>query len=187
MQPLIKTKKQIHLENSTNFLMNIEGIINANKRAKTVLTHALSGEPSHIVNTYPFVLPHLGKVDRWHQPYYILVAGLLAKYPQKVQPDKEIRQNFGTSYQQLFLIVQTQSTERKFSTLLNTDLVTINSPLANAVMHMKSKTVAIDYIQLLVDLLQWEHYDRYVQNDWARSFWNPRYESDLATENQINP
>jgi CRISPR type I-E-associated protein CasB/Cse2 len=56
--------------------------------------------------------------------------------------------------------------------LINTDSEAINTSLANVILQMKSKNISIDYVQLLVDLLQWSHYDRYIQDDWAMSFWS---------------
>jgi CRISPR system Cascade subunit CasB len=37
---------------------------------------------------------------------------------------------------------------------------------------MKSKKIAINYPQLVVDLCRWNHPDQYIQDKWARAFWN---------------
>jgi CRISPR type I-E-associated protein CasB/Cse2 len=186
MQATTKSKKQVHLENSTEFLIEIQKIIEKNPKAKAILRNALSLDPHHIQSTYWIVLPRLGKVDRWDQRFYILVAGLLAQYPQKIQADMEQRKNFGGSYRQLLNITGTGSTEQRFKTLISTDLV--DMPLVSAIRHMKAKDVSVDYIQLLTDILQWDHYDRFIQDAWARSFWgkSPEIEPIETTTELIN-
>lgn len=67
--------------------------------------------------------------------------------------------------------------ERRFSALLNCHADDLKPHLRHAVSRLKSKEVPINWRLLLRDVQQWSHEDRWVQREWARSFWAPRTES----------
>jgi CRISPR system Cascade subunit CasB len=165
---ITKSNKSPQLERAEKFLASLHKRIDKDNGAKAELKRALSGEERHIRNTYSLVLPYLGDVKEWQQDVWILVAALSAYYPQEIRVEQR---NFGASCRGLDISNDSGGADRRFRALLDTSLTDIRSPLINLVRQMKSKGVRIDYPQLLVDLLQWEHSNQYIQDRWARTFW----------------
>jgi CRISPR system Cascade subunit CasB len=163
------TKSQ-QLERAEKFLASLHKRIDKDSGAKAELKRALSGEERHIRNTYALVLPYLGDVKEWQQDVWILVAALSAYYPQEIRAEQR---DFGASCRGLGDSNDSGGADRRFRALLDTSLIDIRSPLTNLVRQMKSKGVRVDYPQLLIDLLRWEHSNQYIniQDKWARSFW----------------
>ncbi len=158
----------MQLERAEKFFVSLHKRIDKDSGAKAELKRALSGEEHHIRNTYSLVLPYLGEVEEWQQDVWILVAALSAYYPQEIRKEPK---NFGSSCLGLNLSNDSGGADRRFRALLDTSLTDIRSPLTNLVRQMKSKGIRVDYPQLLVDLLQWEHPNQYIQDRWARTFW----------------
>jgi CRISPR system Cascade subunit CasB len=162
------SKKTEQLERSNKFFKKLTRIFEQDSSAAADLRRALSGEERHLRNTYPIVLRHLGGIGERQQDTWIFVAALFAYYPQDI---RENQKNFGSSCRGLDPNNDSGGAERRFRALLDTPLADIRSPLTNLVRQMKAKKVHIDYPQLLVDLLQWEHPNQYIQDAWARTFW----------------
>ncbi len=165
---ITKTNK---LDREVQFLKLVHDRIKNDSGAKAGFKRALSGEPEHIRKIYPFVLAFLGGVSEWEQEHvWIPVACLSVYYPQDICEDGQ-RRNFGQSGQGLVKATTSEGADRRFRTLLDLSLEDLNSPLTALIRQMKSRGIAIDYPQLLSDLRQWEHPDRYIQDQWARTFW----------------
>jgi CRISPR system Cascade subunit CasB len=156
------------LERERKFLQAIEGTINKDNGAKADLKRSLSGEIKHIRSTYPIIFRYLGGIE-YNQDEWILVAGLFAYYPQKL--DRDSPKNFGSSSRGLALANKSEGADRRFRALLDTSIEDIRSPLIALIRQIKSKDIAIDYPQLLADLCRWEHPNEYIQDRWAKSFW----------------
>jgi CRISPR type I-E-associated protein CasB/Cse2 len=62
--------------------------------------------------------------------------------------------------------------ERRFIAVLGCSLAELPNNLRHMVGLLKSKSMAIDWAQLLADIRQWEDEGRQVQSDWARAFWS---------------
>jgi CRISPR system Cascade subunit CasB len=161
--------KSTQLEQAEKFLISLHQRISKDTGAKAELKRALSGEERHLRNIYHLVLPYLGDIE-WQQDVWIFVAALSTYYPQYIRSEQR---NFGFSCRNIDPTNDSKGTDRRFRALLDTSLTDIQSPLTNLVRQIKSKGVRIDYPQLLVDLLQWEHPSQYIniQDKWARSFW----------------
>jgi CRISPR system Cascade subunit CasB len=167
-----ETEKSKQLERAEKFFASLHLRIDKDSGAKAELKRALSGEERHIRNTYALVLPYLGDVKEWQQDVWILVAALSAYYPQEIRSEPR---NFGSSCWGLDNSNDSGGADRRFRALLDTSLTDIRSPLTNLVRQMKSKGIRVDYPQLLVDLLQWEHPNQYIQDRWARTFWGASF------------
>lgn len=61
--------------------------------------------------------------------------------------------------------------ERRFMSLLSSEVEELPDTLRQAVSLLKSKDVPINWRQLLRDILAWTHDDGYVQKQWGRAFW----------------
>jgi CRISPR system Cascade subunit CasB len=140
------------------------------------LRRAISGEAKHLRDVYSIVLTPLEysgikytQDNSYHQDEWIFVTCLFADYPQKLDQDGKF--NFGHSAGALAKATHSEGADRRFRALLDTSLEDLRSPLSALVRLMKSKGIAIDYPQLIVDLCRWEHPDQYIQDKWARAFW----------------
>jgi len=61
--------------------------------------------------------------------------------------------------------------DKRVENLLDADLVQLHFRLRQAVHFLQSSRVRVNWQQLLEDLLQWDHPDRFVQQRWARSYF----------------
>jgi len=61
--------------------------------------------------------------------------------------------------------------ERRFMSLLASDIEELPDNLRQAVSLLKSKDIPVHWRQLLHDVLAWTHEDGYVQKQWGRAFW----------------
>jgi CRISPR system Cascade subunit CasB len=92
------------------------------------------------------------------------------------------RTNFGASFKQLGSD-DSSSVERRFVALLNSHRDDLPNRLRHAVSLLRAPGVPVDWAQLLRDIQSWDHPDRFVQVQWARSFWAPPRQ-DAETEDQ---
>ena len=65
------------------------------------------------------------------------------------------------------------SVERRFHVLLESDSEDLPDRLRHAVSLLKSKDIAINWLQLLGDVLWWNTERHHVQRRWSRDFWAP--------------
>ncbi|MHB1295321.1 MAG: type I-E CRISPR-associated protein Cse2/CasB [Anaerolineae bacterium] len=63
--------------------------------------------------------------------------------------------------------------DRRIATILDADESQLPFRLRQAVRYLRSSRVAVDWPLLLNDLLYWQHPDRFVQKQWARSYYAP--------------
>lgn len=148
-----------------------KNIIEFDNGAKATLKRALTGEPRHRRAAYPLVLRYLSESEETYTlEQWLLVTCLLAYYPQDIDPEN--KNTFGHSARRLITDDSSGGPERRFRALLDTASEDLRSPLTTMVRLMKSKKLPINYPQLLVDLCRWDHPDQYIQDKWARAFWN---------------
>jgi CRISPR system Cascade subunit CasB len=161
----------IRLERPTKFLESLHRRIKDDNGAKAWLKRAVSNEPSHIRDARSLIQIYLDRqnVPERQEKFWILVACLSVYYPQKL--DREDPRNFGYSCRGLANATNSEGADRRFRALLDTSLDDLRSPLTALIRQIKTKEVRVDYPQLLADLCQWEHSDRYIQDRWARTFW----------------
>lgn len=147
-----------------------------------IVKRAMSGEPRHITDAREF-LPYMGEESRWKEIHiWIPVTSLSVYYPQPIMRS-ERPNNFGFS---CFLLQQeiqrgnpaAKGISRRFKALLDTSLEDMQTPLNALVRQIKQMKIkrqenefVIDYPKLLADLQKWDYPDRYIQDQWARTFW----------------
>jgi CRISPR system Cascade subunit CasB len=64
-----------------------------------------------------------------------------------------------------------ESIEKRFVALLNCDSADLPGRLRHAASLLKARDVAVDWVQLLRDVLWWQSPKHLVQRRWARDFW----------------
>lgn len=167
-------------QRANTFLKNLHDRVEHDNGAKAILKRALSGEPHHLRRTYPFLLPYLKGIPEYQQNIWMQVACLSVYYchPDKIAIREE-QKNFGQSCQQLAIDKASsgeylsQAVERRVQSLLDTSLTDIWTPMTALIRQIKTASVEIpiDFPRLIYDLCRWEHPDQYIQDQWARSFW----------------
>ena len=170
------------VQRAASVLGHIQNTVKNDSGAKADLKRALTGEPRHRRAVYSLILRYLSETEaKYHLDQWLLVICFLAYYPQNIDPENKL--SFGSSARRLVSDNSSGGPERRFRALLDTSLEDLRSPLTAMVRLMKSKNIAINYPQLLVDLWRWDHPDQYIQDKWARAFWNaPRSTADAEKE-----
>lgn len=166
-----QTPPRNRLDLATKFLQAISNSINNDTGAKATFKRALSGEHHHLRKVYPFTLLHLKDIHERQQDLWIFVACLSIYHDQEKEPAPR---NFAQSCLDLHNSGESKGPERRFRSLLDTDLVDIQSPITALVRQIKSKKdkkIGVYYPQLIVDLCNWNHPDQFVQDHWAKTFW----------------
>lgn len=121
---------------------------------------------------YPYVVNFLPKI-RWMQEHCFLIASLFALYPDRAPEGRTM----GGVFNAIQRISATDSIEKRFIRLLETDRDDMANHLKQTVSLAKSKGVAIDYHRLIADLTHWNHEDRFVQLAWAKDYWSTKQET----------
>jgi CRISPR type I-E-associated protein CasB/Cse2 len=79
--------------------------------------------------------------------------------------------NLGTSLADLRDRANPQGLDRRVEVLLDADRDQLRFRLRQAVRFLESKGGTANWPQLLQDILRWDHPKRYVQEQWARSYF----------------
>jgi len=148
---------------------------NEDRAALAALRRSLGKSPSEAADVHRYVLRfNPEQRDEW---VYYLVAGLFAMHPES-WPHKEGDNhltNFGASFAWMKAKADNDSSiERRFVALLDCHEDDLPEHLRHAVSLLrssKSEVIPVDWLQLLKDLRNWNHEDRFVQRNWARAFW----------------
>jgi CRISPR system Cascade subunit CasB len=140
-----------------------------NRGALASLRRGLGQPPGTVADMCRYVEPFLGGDARYKESAFYLVAALFALHPSSTE--------FGDMGKHM-AATRTESgsdaLERRFTALLATHSDDLPDYLRQAVSFLKSKDIPVNWNQLLRDLQGWSHADRFVQKQWARSFWGGR-------------
>lgn len=77
---------------------------------------------------------------------------------------------------------RSESYEKRVLALLKADREELPTHLRHAVAYIKSKgdrngsPIPIDWAELIRNIANWEHQDRFVQQNWANAWWGNRYD-----------
>lgn len=159
---------------------------NDQSRARAILAtlrRGLGKEPGEDANVMRYVVPYLPAEDQpWRDRPYFLIASLFALHPEPG--------GSGNMGKHFAAIRQGQPSEeaieRRFTALLNTHEEDLDSQLRQAVSLCKAHGVPIDWQQLFRDVQGWGRPNRWVQRNWARSFWGRTQDaSDIPGIGQV--
>lgn len=161
-------------ERELRFIAYLQSLVDAEDRAAlAALRRGLGGPPGAVAEQYPHVVPWAPNGGpRWHEEIYYLVAALFAAHQGIWTPSDGLEStNLGASFRRLADATQSASVEKRFVALLNAHVDDVSAHLRHATSLLKAHNVPVDWAQLLHDLRDWGHPDRFVQRDWARAFW----------------
>jgi CRISPR system Cascade subunit CasB len=134
--------------------------------------------PGTVPDTFPFVVPRTAGLSRREQDRYYLVASLFTLHAIGTRElealDAKGNYNLGATMRRVRASADTDSIDRRFRALLGCHEDDLPNHLRHAVSLAASKGAAVNWAQLLRDLLQpWNHPTRYVQRRWAEQYWAP--------------
>lgn len=129
------------------------------------LRRGLGRKPGETPGMFPFVVPFV------HHPRdeanLYLIASLFALHPVSVRTG-----NMGEHLRTLATAIgDDAATTRRFVQLLNQHRLSLDVPLRQHISLLKSHDVGINWHQLLLDLISWDHEERFVQKKWASAYW----------------
>ncbi len=154
------------------FIRYLEELADKEDRAALAcLRRSLGKSPGEAAETHRYVLRF--NPEQWDEWAYYLIAGLFAMHPEswrKTEDDKRLT-NLGASFAWLKSKTDSDSIEKRFVALLDCHADDLADHLRHAVSLLRSKEIPVDWLQLLRDLRNWNHEDRFVQRGWARAFW----------------
>ena len=160
------------------FVEYLEGLRD-DRGALAALRRGLGQPPGTVASMYPYVVRWLpDDTPPWRESAYYSIAALFAYHPNP-GGGKNIGAHFARARDP-----QGNNTaiERRFTALLAAHPDDLDFYLRQAISFLKSKEVPVNWHQLLSDVLNWGHPDRYVQQQWARAFWGrPTQETQTET------
>ena len=146
-----------------------------NLAAMGALRRGLGRAPGATPQMYPYVAPYLPPEARpEEEDAYFLIAALFAWHQIDWAPGegrKGVETNFGASFRWLADTMGSEGIERRFVALLGAQREDLPEHLRHAVGLLRSKGIAVNWVQLLRDVLRWEQAERVVQSAWARTYW----------------
>jgi len=144
------------------------------------LRRGLSEPPGTSAPMFPYIarwVPERGR-NAWIEKVYYLVAALFAYYQSGGGTEGKRRLtsgNFGDHCQRAFVKeARSGSFEARFTTLLKAHPEDLPVILRQMVSLLKSADIAINWDQLFYDLTRWNSETKYIQRQWANSFWAGR-------------
>lgn len=148
-------------------IVYLKGLVKRQDRAALAnLRRGLGRPPMSAMEMYPYLgqfLSHETK-PRYENAVFI-IAALFAYYHDA----PGVNGNLGASLRQLK--DQSDSIEKRFVALLNGDEEDLPYYLRQTIGLLKSKDVGVNWERLLSDVQNWSSDKRFVQKNWARSFW----------------
>jgi len=121
-------------------------------------------EAHNVMGLFYRILPP--NVSSHQVPYYFMTATL---YPVADSGDEG---NFGLSLKQIRTKENQDGLDRRMEILLDADESQLPFRLRQAVYIIHGERGSIYWSRLLQDLLYWTHYNRFVQQQWAESYFS---------------
>ncbi len=166
------------------------------RAALAALRRGLGKPPGVVAEMARHVVPFLPANPAADADSY-LVAALFGLHPNPWHgPDQPWLANLGASLRRLAPHRDdpgAAGVERRFVALLNADRADLPVHLRHAVGLLRAHDEAVDWARLLSHVRHWEAPDRWVQREWARSFWaadrdrgegNPDRSADTESESE---
>ncbi len=138
------------------------------------LRRSLMFEPGTDARTFPLIESWTHGCRNRDRGTVYLAAGLWA---QVVRQGRGKPVSFPEAMVSVRRRTKSDSIEKRFTTLLDSDPDELRWRLRSALTLIASQGIALDWQQLLNDMLRWHHHHRPVQTKWAQIFWDVPQES----------
>jgi CRISPR system Cascade subunit CasB len=151
------------------FFARLGALAERDSAVVATLRRSIAFEPGTFSPAFPIVEPVVtGLSDRRRRLYY-LTAGLWA-LGQRRSSGTPVP--LPTALQRVGKGRDSASIELRFAALLDSDEDELPHRLRQAVSLVTADQIAVDWPQLLIDLIGWGSDARYVQQRWARAYWS---------------
>ena len=128
---------------------------------------------------YGKVLP-LG-VGEWAEKWYFLVATLYPLEKGRERATGNLPGNLALSLRQVRTEKNGAGLDRRVERLLDADEQQLPFQLRQTIHFLTSNRGRVNWGQLLQDLLNWSHPDRFVQKKWARDYFVKQTETETES------
>jgi len=146
------------------FIENLQGLSSGERaRLKRNAGNTLAEARQASLGLFYRVLPH--GVYHTNEETYFLIATL---YPLA---EAGKTGNLGGALRLAQDAKNKEGLNRRVEILLDADQTQIRFRLRQAIQFLYSNRIPVDWGRLLKDMLYWDHEDRFVQQQWARSFF----------------
>ena len=150
------------------FISYLEKFVRDENRA--ALAHLRRGlGKENAAEMFPYISGWTANISRRDENAFFLIASIIGLYPTNSWKSDEKHNNLGKSLS--FLKEESDSIEKRFVALLNSDEEDLPNHLRQIISLLKSKEAPINWYLLLKDIKSWLHEDRFVQRNWAKGFW----------------
>lgn len=164
-------------KNDYKFIQFLISLVqNEDLGALAALRRGLGKVPGSAIEMHRFIVPFLDPNRPWDDPIYFLVGTLFAMHQTNWERKSEEITNFGASVVQLINSENQDAVDRRFTVLLNSDFEDLPQHLRQMIAMLKtgSRTIPVDWLQLIRDLRFWNNENKFVQLKWAKAFWANR-------------
>lgn len=152
------------------FVTWLEGRNAEDTKVRAVLRRSLAFDPGQYAPAFPYVEPFVGDEDNhWRRWVLYLVAGLWAAHWREGSNGQPVSLGSACAAYQWASGSTSQSTERRFITVLDADGDQLPHRLRQLLALLKDQP--IDFEDLLKGLLYWNDDRKRTQNGWARDFY----------------
>jgi CRISPR system Cascade subunit CasB len=174
-------------EDFISFLQKLANDKNGKKPDRAALARLRRGlgkSPSDATEMHPYIIPFISSESDHRADDYYLVASLFALHQISWldSDNSHLKNNLGASFAKLK--DNSDSIEKRFVALLNCRKEDLSNHLRHVVSLLKSKDIAINWLQLLKDLHNWDSDERFVQRYWAKAFWSAQSDQNDDQKNQ---
>lgn len=154
------------------FIGQLQKLVESEDRAALArLRHSLAFEPGEYVHAFPLVERFTINIGAERRRLYFLVAGLFALHPETTGDPKE---NIGRTLKRLYVKRdESPSIEKRFLTLLESDDDQLSEQLRHLVSLIRSEGLAVNWGQLLQDLIKRQDDESEIKKQWAQGFYRP--------------
>jgi CRISPR system Cascade subunit CasB len=181
-QALLKSKSKQEQELKHNklqamiFSKYLQGL-RENRAALAHLRRGL-GKPQGTIDMLPYIAPFLPD-DRRENYAYFFMASLFGTHPLFTeQKYHDIGQIFRLLGEKKASKEATQNLQRRFTALLDANSMDLGHHLRQVISAASSAKpeIAVNYRQLLLDLIDWDSPKKHIQKRWAKSFFfDPKF------------
>lgn len=145
------------------------------RRALAALRRGLGKPAGHAIEMAPYVIPFLGeKESKREMQIRFLIASLFAYHPESANHG-----NFGNQFGILRRKRESESIEHRFRALLSAHFDSLGYHLRQAVGLLKSSDISVCWQQLYIDLIYWDHPEKFVQINWAKQYYAGQKETEV--------
>jgi len=169
--------------NHHRFIAHLEKLVMEKDRgALAALRHGLGKPPGMVREMDRYILCDLPpEVTGEQEDVYYLVGALFADWYQGengLHPFEGNHESNETSNREDVK----KRVEKRLVALLHCHRDDLPNHLRNTIGLLKSKDIPVNWTKLLCDVQNWQSESRYVQRNWARSFWRSDYSKETVPD-----